>query len=366
MNQNPPTTTVANPQPTANAPANPPATPNTTTGNTTNPPSVAPNTNTSTNNQNLNFAPQNSVKLQGQTSIFDNDDPKLYKFNKTNTAIPIRHGPSILNEKGSLKSNPAPFPNNISVIDTILDRTKVKKISQEDVYSLIHQYEHSLQAREYEKAKFKTLENEREYYKDYFPNIEHKQKYLKSEVQNLEEQTRYLRENSRYDRQEIENQIQKKQQDLSQKDKMNMTLYEETMKMEAQLRDLENQFSSGWDQFEAPAPRKINTQDDVEVFLNNYNASEISEPPKQTYTQKQNSPGYQNYLKNNSPGQLNTSQTRQAYPYHNYDFAKQAAKQDYMNESLFSRGSGKQPIEVLGGGGYQGAPNNPLMRQLRF
>lgn len=153
---------------------------------------------------NTQVAPTN--RGPSQASIFDDDD-RLHKFHKTHTAIPKKHAPTILNKNQTFKSNPAPFPNHISVIDTILDRTKVKKISLADVDLLVHQHYENLKAKEYEKAKFNTLNDEREYYKDYFPNIENKKTHLKDEVENLKEQSRYLRENSRYNRDDIDNKI---------------------------------------------------------------------------------------------------------------------------------------------------------------
>lgn len=52
-----------------------------------------------------------------------------------------------------------------------------------------------------------------------------------------------MRENSRYDRREIDRQINNKQNYISEKDKLNMTTAEEIRRLEAETTALENQLN---------------------------------------------------------------------------------------------------------------------------
>lgn len=311
---------------------------------------------------------QNARVVQQESKpepIFGGDD-RLYEFKKANTAIPKKHAPKILGKHETFKKNPAPFPNHMSVIDTILDRTKVKKVSLADIDLLVQQYHENLQAKKFQQAKFTTLNDEREYYKDYFPNIQNKKNVLEREVEDLREQSRFMRENSRYDRREIDRQINNKQNYISEKDKLNMTTAEEIRRLEAETTALENQLNIPHQQPQAPVFEPEHKE--LDNFLDNYNQSQIS----QQVPARNHRSGYQEYRRSHSPGEFeNNKKATHAYPYHNYDFGKSGVSgSSYLEESLFSKGSNQQ-VEVVSGGGFgnnahPSSNKNPLMRSIRF
>ena len=302
------------------------------------------------------------------------------------------------------KLNPVPFPNHASVIDTILDKTKVKKINLDDVDMLVSAHRENIQAREYEKAKFNTLNDEREYYKDYFPNIEQKKTLLREEVDQLKEQSRYVRENSRLDPNMIDQQINEKSMYLNERERENMAKYDEIKRLEEETRRLEqtlklkqtmndqsrvseipsqySHISGGLPPVARVGPPSVQrNSNNLSDFLNNYNESN-------------NGSARGEYRVSNPPPQPVQVQTG-APPAYNYDFTRQSnpSVAGYNNAAPVMRDSyqtGQQPAggqdmydsynadrsQISGNSGRMKrsnkpvsvarASNNPLMRNLNF
>lgn len=204
----------------------------------------------------------------------------VYKYHMApNIGVPEKHAPTFLGKNETYKNNPHAFPNHPSVIDTILDKTKIKQIKLDDIDMLIHQHHDNLRAKEYEKAKFNTLNDEREFYKDYFPNVENKKVHLTQEVSNLREQSRYIRENSRFQRNEIDEKINETTMYLNEKERHNMTQLDEIRRLEEETRKLEEQLNPDPISYQDsiitnPGAGMLppeTTKHDLSDFLNNYN-----------------------------------------------------------------------------------------------
>ena len=79
-----------------------------------------------------------------------------------------------------------------------------------------------------------------------------------------------MRENSRFNRADIDNLISEKKNYISEKEKLNMTTHDEIRRLEAETQALEGQFNQN------QQPQFEQNHREVDDFLNNYNSSQIS------------------------------------------------------------------------------------------